>query len=47
VFDGDGTARQMYEDGISPEDITPEAVQQYEAEMEGMDSDDENSWLFQ
>ena len=47
VFDGNGTARQMYEDGISPEDITPEAVQQYEAEMEGMDSDDENSWLFQ
>ena len=47
VFDGHGTASRMYEDGIAPEEITPEAIQQYEAEQEELDSDDENSWLYQ
>ena len=46
VFDGDGTAARMYEDGMAPEDITPEAIQQYEAEQEGLE-DDENAWMYQ
>jgi hypothetical protein len=46
VFDGDGTAARMHEDGMSPEEITPEAIQQYEIDMEEME-DDENSWLYQ
>jgi hypothetical protein len=47
VFDGNGTASRMYEDGIDPELITPEAIAQYEADQAELDSDDENSWLYQ
>jgi hypothetical protein len=47
VFDGEGTASRMYEDGIEPELITPEAIAQYEADQAELDSDDENSWLYQ
>ena len=46
VFDGDGTARQMYEDGFDPEAITPEAIQQYESEQDDAESDDQNAWMY-
>ena len=47
VFDGTGTASKMYEEGIAPEEITPEAIALYEAEMEEAESDDQNAWLYQ
>jgi hypothetical protein len=47
VFDGTGTAARMHEDGVAPEEITAESMAQYEAEQEDMESDDQNSWLYQ
>lgn len=47
IFDGTGTAAKMHEDGYDPEMITPEAMAAYEAEQEDMESDDQNSWLYQ
>jgi hypothetical protein len=47
VFDGDGTAARMFEDGVPAEEITAEAIQQYEADQAELDSDDESSWLYQ
>jgi hypothetical protein len=47
VHDGNGTAARMFEDGIPAEEITPEAMQAYEAGESEVDADDENSWLYQ
>ena len=47
VHDGTGTASKLYDEGYEAEEITSELMQQYEAEQEGLDSDDENSWLYQ
>lgn len=47
VHDGTGTASKLFDEGYDAEEITSELIQQYEADQEGLDSDDENSWLFQ
>ena len=48
IHDKDGAAhRLVYEEGVNPEDVTAEMIAQYEAEQEELDSDDENSWLYQ
>lgn len=45
IHDGEGTARQLYEDGIEPEDITPEAIKEYEEMLEVAESDP-NAWMY-
>ena len=45
VHDGEGTARQLYEDGIEPEDITPEAIKEYEEMLEVAEADP-NAWMY-
>lgn len=45
VHDGDGTVRQMYEDGWEPEDLTPEVVAEYEAQREALEEDPE-AWKY-
>lgn len=48
IHDEDGSAhRLVYEEGIDPEDVTAEMIQQYEAEQEGIEEDTENSWMYQ
>lgn len=45
IHDGEGTAHQMfYEEGIPAEEITPEAIQQYEADMEAAE-EDPTAWM--
>jgi hypothetical protein len=45
IFDGDGTAARLYhEEGMAPEDITPEAIAEYEANMVD-EAEDENAWM--
>lgn len=47
IHDGDGTAHDLfYEEGMRAEEITPEAIQAYEAEMEAAE-EDPNAWLYQ
>ena len=48
IHDKDGSAhRLVYEEGVAPEDVTSEMIQEYEAEQEGLDEDTENAWMFQ
>jgi hypothetical protein len=45
IFDKPGTARKMYEEGALPEDITPEAIQVFEANEEE-EEQDPNAWMY-
>lgn len=46
IHDGDGTARRLYEDEeMAPEDITPEAIAEYEAQQEGLE-ENPDAWLY-
>jgi hypothetical protein len=49
IHDTDGAAHRLhYDEGVAEEDITPELIAQYEAEMEEMDSgDSEDAWKYQ
>lgn len=44
IFDKDGVARQMQEDGIPSEQITPELMAEYEANQEDTE-ESETSWM--
>lgn len=45
VHDGDGMARQMYEDGWEPEDISPEAIAEAEAMVE-LVQESPDAWMY-
>ena len=46
IHDGDGTASKLYDEGFEPEEITPELIQQYEAEQEMMEDNSEEAWKY-
>lgn len=46
VFDGDGPAARMHEEGFEPEEITPELIQEWEAEQEAMEDDSDEAWKY-
>jgi hypothetical protein len=45
VFDGDGTAARLFEEGYDPEDINSELIQEYETQMEQLETDPE-AWKY-
>lgn len=45
IHDGEGTARELYEDGWEPEAITPEAIREVEEQMEVAESNPD-AWLY-
>lgn len=44
VHDGDGTARKLYEEGHSPEEIDSEMIAEYESQQEEIENDPE-AWM--
>jgi hypothetical protein len=42
VYEIHGTAKKMYEEGVQPEDMTPEAMAEFEDAQEELDNDPEN-----
>jgi hypothetical protein len=46
LHDKDGPAKQLYDDGIPGEDITPEMIAEYEGELEEPEEDTENAWKY-
>lgn len=46
VHDGEGTHRKMFEDGMGAEEITPEAVAEYEAQQEALE-ENPDAWMYQ
>lgn len=47
IHDKEGSHKKMFDEGVAPEDITPQAVAEYEEELEDTESNDPNSWMYQ